>query len=249
MKWLAKGFGIFGACALVIAAGVVITILFIKPTGLAKTNDAGAVTSKHTLNSGLTVIPPEIGKTKSVELGSLLLALMPDLNTEIDWGWGLKTNVVWIDNGYQTEKDNSHLRTGLARVNVKGEISTVLMRERHEIGWTVTLSSDVPAKSGPQAVTISAGLKRDLICFGTLYTGCSFSVLTSLQDARINAQAVCEVERTGMRAVIYSVSAKGKQPAVLVEKTSFGSGGAATQVTLWFTGDVNSVCGAENAVS
>jgi hypothetical protein len=247
MRWLTKVFAVLGVCTFVMVVGLAIVIFLMKPSSTDKSADDGVRSSIHTLKAGLTVIPTEISKTKSVELGTLLFALMPIPSAEVDWGWGLNTNVVWIDSGYKDDWNNTFVRRGLARVNVSGEVSTVLKFERHELAWSVTLFSAMPAKFGPQAVIVKAGLKEGLICFGTLYTGCEFDILPSLRLAKIDAHRVCDVQATGLKVDVYSISAKGKRPAVLVLNTGFGSGGAQSTVTLWFDMNAQSVCDAENA--
>lgn len=200
----------------------------------------------YTTRSQLPLFPDVLrfSDSKSIELGDLIRAFMPSSNDDMDWGWGLNTGVVWLDSGYKTRGDES-IRRGVARVNVLGEVSTILKTERFELGRLVTLSTTMPAKFGPQAVTIAAGLDDEYQCFGTLYTGCAFDVLPSLRAANVEAKEVCkrnDANTNGFPMAVYLLSSNGKALASLLHVVSGGSGGVSSYVRLWFTADYESVC-------
>ena len=200
----------------------------------------------YTTRSQLPLFPDvlRLSSAKSIELGDLIRALMPSQNEGLDWGWGSNTGIVWLDSGY-TSIRNESIRRGVARVNVLGEISTVLKTERFELGRLVTLSTTMPAKFGPQAVTIAAGLDYEYQCFGSLYSGCAFDVLPSLRAANVEAKEVCkrnDANTNGFPMAVYLLSSNGKALASLLHVVSGGSGGVSSYVRLWFTADYESVC-------
>lgn len=200
----------------------------------------------YTTRSQLPLFPDVLrfSGAKSLELGYLIRAFMPSSTDELEWGWGLNTGVVWLDSGYKTRGDES-IRRGVARVNVLGEVSTILKTERFELGRLVTLSTTMPTKFGPQAVTIAAGLDDEYQCFGTLYTGCAFDVLPSLRAANVEAKEVCkrnDANTNGFPMAVYLLSSNGKALASLLHVVSGGSGGVSSYVRLWFTADYESVC-------
>jgi hypothetical protein len=120
-----------------------------------------------------------------------------------------------------------------------GDVSTVLRQHTDELGWTVTLYTDAPAKFGPDSISVEPGLPDGGECFGTLYGGCTFNPLPSLKQAGITAKLLCAFDWQGRPTKLmanatrtYAVSAAGKAPVLLQWMEHEGSGGAGMSITL-----------------
>ncbi|MGP8439959.1 hypothetical protein ACT2FY_32330 [Paraburkholderia fungorum] len=186
------------------------------------------------------VFPQSLQGTQSNELGAVVLALMPPPGQQrIGWDWQADSPIQW-QNGYtQNPGATRSYRNGVLRINVMGNVSTVLRQHTDELGWTVTLYTDAPAKFGPDSIAVQPGLPDGGQCFGTLYGGCTFNPLPSLKQAGITAKPLCAFDWQGRPTKsngnftrTYAVSAAGKAPALLQWMESEGSGGASTTLTL-----------------
>ncbi|USX08239.1 hypothetical protein [Paraburkholderia fungorum] len=186
------------------------------------------------------IYPESLQGTASFELGSVILALMPSPNQQqIGWDWQADSPIQW-QNGYTLNPGATRsYRNGVLRINVMGDVSTVLRQRTDELGWTVTLYTDAPPKFGPDSISFEPGLTGRDACFGTLYDGCDFNPLPSLQHAKINARLLCQFDESGRPnpsnanfTRTYRVSAEGKAPTLMQWQRSSGSGGSTSTVTL-----------------
>jgi hypothetical protein len=186
------------------------------------------------------VFPQSLQGTQSYELGSVVLALMPAPGQQrIGWDWQADSPIQW-QNGYTLNPGASRsYRDGALRINVMGVVSTVLRQHTDELGWTVELYTDGPAKFGPEAISVEPGASDGNQCFGTLYDGCTFDPMPSLKQAGISAKLLCAFDESGRPTKsnsnftrTYAISAAGKAPGLLQWSESEGAGGASTTVTL-----------------
>jgi hypothetical protein len=186
------------------------------------------------------VYPESLRGTQSYELGSVILALMPPPGQQrIGWDWQANSPIQWQDGYTQNPGAVRSYRNGMLRINVMGDVSTVLRQRTDELGWTVTLYTDASPKFGPDSISITPGLTDSGACFGTLYDGCNFNPLPSLKQQGIKAKLLCQFDEFGRHnpsndnfTRTYSVSAQGKAPTLLQWQKSGGTGGTSTSVTL-----------------
>jgi hypothetical protein len=187
----------------------------------------------------LDIFPQSLQGTKSYELGAVVLAMMPTTKTQIGWDWQSDSPVAW-QNGYtQNPGASRSYRDGYIRINVMGEVATVLRQRRNELGWTVEMYTDGPPKFGPEAISFFPGNNAGGQCFGTLYEGCIFNPMPSLTRAGIVAQLLCQFDESGRPTTsngnstrTYKLSARGKVPVLFQWSESEGSGGGSTTATL-----------------
>ncbi|HEM7873900.1 TPA: hypothetical protein U2L31_000213 [Burkholderia contaminans] len=170
----------------------------------------------------------------------MILSLMPQPDEpKIGWDWKADSPIQWQDGYTQNPGAVRSYRNGVLRVNVMGEVSTVLRQRTDELGWTITLYTDAPPKFGPDSISIAPGLTDSGACFGTLYDGCDFNPLPSLKQVGIHAKLICQFDESGRTnpnndnfTRTYSVHAAGKAPSLLQWQKSSGSGGSSTSITL-----------------
>jgi hypothetical protein len=200
------------------------------------------------------VYPNSLRGTQAHELGSVLLSLMPFAGaTQIGWDWQSDSPIQWQDGYTQNPGATRSYRNGMVRINVMGQFSSVLRKRTDELGWTVTLYTDGPAKFGPQAISVQPGLPSGGQCFGTLYEGCTFDPLPSLKQAGVGTKMLCAFDESGRPTTsngnftrTYVLSAPGKAPALFQWMESEGSGGASTTVTLLLRSTPTQACKPEN---
>lgn len=183
------------------------------------------------------VYPKELQGTKPLELGELVLLLMPDSGARsVGWDFRADSPILWKTAGYQEGQRKGaslYTRNGIVRVHIQGKKSTVLRQRVVELGWGVIYSSTINPNFGPQDITIEPGLPRER-CFGTTYTGCDFEEpLSSLSRAGIVATKICSSRRTpGDFLSVFSLTHPRRRPTVMVWQSSGGSGGSSAWLTL-----------------
>lgn len=196
------------------------------------------------------IYPQSLRGMQSYELGAVVLSLMPQPGQQqIDWDWKADSPIQWQSGYTQNPGAVRSYRNGVLRINVMGRISTVLRQRTDELGWTITLYTDAPPKFGPDSISISPGLPDSGECFGTLYDGCNFDPLPSLEQAGIHAKLICQFDESGRSdpnndnfTRTYRVSAAGKAPLLLQWQKSSGSGGSSTWVTLLLKTSATRAC-------
>jgi hypothetical protein len=197
---------------------------------------------QQTLNVEDTpVIPSSLQRTKSIELGQLILILMPGKDEHegaVDWSYRADSPIVWITKGVEDNSSGdrySFIREGWIRVNVQGATATVLQQKPVELGWSVQYFSDQPSKFGIHEISIRPGMedgKKN--CFGETYTGCDFKEpFSSLVAAGIHVETTCMANLAAERQVFFLLTHPSKRPTVMSWTYSSGSGGASTWLTLY----------------
>lgn len=123
------------AVALVGASVAITWRLTARSSDPAARQDASA----HVAEDQPAVYPPMLKGTKSMELGQLVVLLMPDENAKsIDWDYHVDSPIHWETAGFDQTSPNAARRVGYIRVNVQGKVqATVLRQAREELGWSV----------------------------------------------------------------------------------------------------------------
>jgi hypothetical protein len=206
------------------AAGIVTGIITLTPV-------AGA-----SAQGVQDVYPTELQGTRPLELGELVLLLMPDSGVKsVGWDFRAESPILWRTAGYETiQKKGASLytRNGIVRVHIQGKKSTVLRQRVVELGWGVTYSSTFNPNFGPEEINISPGPPREG-CFGATYTGCDFEEpLSSLAHAGIAATKICGKHDMGEMVSAFALTHAGRRPTVMVWQASGGSGGSSAWLIL-----------------
>jgi hypothetical protein len=193
------------------------------------------VSVAHTQTAQL-VYPNQLNHAKSMELGQLVLLLMPDAGSaSVGWDHRASSDIVWTTNGYDSEqwgKESAYVRRGVVRVNVEGKRSTVLRQQVNELGWSVALSSTSNPSFGPEDISITVGTP-DTDCFGAKYDGCNFDPpLKSLALAGIEAKKICAKTRFSDQVIAFTIVHPKRRPTLLIWEESGGSGGISSSLTM-----------------
>ena len=199
--------------------------------------------SPRTPKTEVNVYPDSVKKLSSLELGEVMLFLMPtkDINF-IDWGYLSNTKILWLDDSYKstnTPQGTYNSRNGLIRVNVMGNVSTVLKKQTVELAWSVIYESYANPKFGVEVITIKPGTDdSDGSCFGSTTDNCSFNPIKSLDFAKIKYRQICKSsEKVG-----YQLSAEGKKTIRAAWINSTGSGGTSSWVELYMNPNKDDIC-------
>ncbi len=183
------------------------------------------------------IFPISLQGRKTFELGELVLLLMPDAAQEmVGWEHRSNSDIQWITSGYTQREvangETEYYRDGMARVNIKGKISTVLRERVAELGWLVSYRSASPPKFGVESIHLVPGTREES-CFGTNYEGCWFeSPVKSLSSASITPKLLCSVEKGSEGVKAYELQHYGKRSVVLYWHESGGSGGSSSWLVL-----------------
>jgi hypothetical protein len=182
------------------------------------------------------------GTTNSVELGKVILHLMPEKEQSVDWDFRSESNMInWTDSAMRTflaqNGNSSTQRSGLIRIDVMGVHSTVLKKRKEELPWEVTFSSDENPKFGPKLISLEP---KD--CFGQLHTGCTFAVTESLSSAGISWEKVCEYTDLRSQYQGYLLRYPSRADTHLKVTDSGGSGGTSTTLEIQVTKDLKTLC-------
>lgn len=195
-----------------------------------------------------SVFPKELEETKSIEIGELILILLPDQGDAlVGWDHRTKSPIRWITAGYETHKiDNGeslYYRDGIVRTNIGGISSKILRQDKVELGWTVSYINKSNPKFGVENIDLRPGTPKD-VCFGTTQYGCYFDApLKSLAAASVSVKLICTKSLGSEIVSAYELSHPNKRSTVLRWTTSGGSGGKSSDLSLLLTDDASpSVC-------
>lgn len=197
-----------------------------------------------TAKADANVYPDSVKKLNSLELGELILFVMPPKDMSfIDWGYLSNSKISWLDETYKstsTPQGTYNSRTGLVRVNVMGNISTILKKQTMELAWSVVYESYSNPKFGVEEISIRPGIDDgNGNCFGSTTDNCSFNPIKSFEFAKITYKQICKSsEKIG-----YQLSAEGKKTIKAAWVTSRGSGGSSSWMELYMNPNKNDVCG------
>jgi hypothetical protein len=226
---------IVGGLALIVVTAAV-TWEIVTRHGIANQHSAPAADgNRRTVADSQDVYPAELRDTKSLELGQLVLLLMPDSGSQyIGWDYRVNSPILWQTSGFNEFPMGGAERVGLVRVNIQGSTATVLRQRVEELGWSVIYSTNKPAKFGPREIDIRPGTPTgDGQCFGTNFDGCDFKEPTaSLLSAGIQVKKLCAKQWGAEGISVFLLAHSDRKPTILVWQTSGGSGGSSSWLTL-----------------
>ena len=147
------------------------------------------------------VVPPEAASLQPIELHVLVERLLPgDGDEQLSFAGGQDLPVVWM-----TPEGGSD-RVGLARVRVAGAASTVTTDSQRELAWSIVQSADL--------IKIEPGTAQSY-CFGTAFTGCSFSLEDAFEGSSLVVEPVCADDFGGFsRVTVVEAAAEGSRAFV-----------------------------------
>ena len=191
-----------------------------------------------------SVYPTTAQSLKPMELGEAILLLMPDKGAKwIGWDHRAESNILWLTEGWESRrpKENSIFRDGLMRIHVKGKVSTVLKKQKHEFAWTVSYSSKGNPGFGVEEILIEPGTGKEF-CFGSLYDGCSFDPQPSLTASGIRFKKLCENNGTQFTVIVFELTHPNRSATMLRWVEDRGSGGVHNSVTLSLSPQAGELC-------
>ena len=144
------------------------------------------------------VSPPEAVTAQPIELPALVERLLPaDGAEQLGGTSAMDGPIVWIT------PEGASERVGLARVTVAGRTSTVEDRGQRELAWSVVVRPDL--------IKIEPGTPQ-LYCFGSTYTGCSFTAEEAFAGSSLSLRQLCTDDFGGFsRVTVYEATAPGRR--------------------------------------
>jgi hypothetical protein len=182
----------------------------------------------------MPVYPRDAADLPVTNLSDLVVAVIPAHGFNgLGWDDMIDSPMIrWTTDGVTVTGTSAALRQGLVRVRVDGKPSTTIHQVREELAWTVTLGTYGPEKFGPQWISVEPGVEPHDQCFGALDDGCTFSSAQALAAPTLTKQLICDVAEFGGQTQVYSVTASGKAPVLLIHTTSGGSGGSSSSIEI-----------------
>lgn len=189
--------------------------------------------AEYTLNDHLKVYPPEIGSKKSFEIAEIIeLFMQPKGNYYFPWDYMSDSNITWITDGIDSNFNGDSYRVGALRINILGDISTILKNKVYELGWLVEYSTKKSPKWGAEMVSLKpGGNSGDFICFGSRFTQCDFDIKNSLESSNLELERICEAS-SFKYSDVYRITKNGKEALIATLNTDGGSGGASSELIL-----------------
>ncbi|HBD0057087.1 TPA: hypothetical protein KFT63_003428 [Escherichia coli] len=173
------------------------------------------------------ISPESLSGKPSSELGDFVYSAMPDAGHGLSWDWQSNSDIVWADGVTQTASGMS-LRTGFARINVMGVKSTVLEKGKKELGWEVSLGTSMPAKFGPEYISMAPSK-----CGGYLNENCTFNPASSLTKRGIEFHKICSTIAGGPNTTdVYIVRVAKKESMLMTWVNSAGSSASSSWLEL-----------------
>ncbi|MGL5239763.1 MAG: hypothetical protein ACRC85_03030 [Kluyvera ascorbata] len=189
--------------------------------------------------SGEDISPESLSGKPAAELGDFIYSAIPDTGKKLSWDWRSNSEIVWEDGVTVTDSGMS-LRTGFARINVMGVKSTVLEKRKNELGWEVTLGTSMPAKFGPEYISLSPSK-----CGGYLNENCTFNPAPSLVKRGIQFHKICSTIAGGPNTTdVYVINTAGKESMLMTWVNSAGSGASSSwlELRMYSPEDATSYC-------
>ncbi|WP_146742453.1 MULTISPECIES: hypothetical protein [Halomonadaceae] len=187
------------------------------------------------LVSSLTFAEVEPGLLEgkgSYEISDIIYDLMQeDGATTIPWSHMSNSDIAWTTDGYDSDGETT-VRHGFLRINILGEKSTVLKRNKRELGWSISYISTGVPKFGANYAFLAPGGPGVSKCFGSLFEMCSFDIIDSLREnENLETEVICSSE-TFRENDVYLISSEGKEPSVIIIETNGGSGGSHSKLLM-----------------
>ena len=183
------------------------------------------------LKNDLEVYPAQLKGSKTYEIGDLLESfIQPKGVYNFTWDHMSDSGILWLTDGVDVDRNGVSYRSGIVRVNINNQITTVLKSKVNELGWSIDYMTKWAMKWGPEYVLIEPGFEGSL-CFGSIFTQCSFDIDQSLNNMPYKVSKICNSDSFRFSDV-YKLSGDNIQPLLVVVSSDGGSGGATTQVML-----------------
>lgn len=184
----------------------------------------------YVLRDNLEVVPPSLEEKKNYEVADLISAFMQPEGETNGFPWDVVTDgeILWSPDGVSYE-DGTAYRNGIVRVNVLGEVSTVLRGKVKELFWSIGLASQENPGFGANWLVVRPGGDDEYNCFGVGNTMCSFDIERSLQNSPLKYEKgeICDVSSQRMKDM-YRVSKNGYRDMYIIQEWNGGSGGGNT---------------------
>lgn len=152
------------------------------------------------------------------------------------WDTMAISDIIWNPEGIRYQ-DSMAYRNGAVRINILGQVSTVLKAQVVELAWKLSyFTHSNPGFGATQVVMSAGGSGEGNACFGVGNTMCSFDIEASLEESGLDfiKEKVC-APNSQTFLDMYTVSRQGYQEMHALLETNSGSGGAST--TMWLTMD------------
>lgn len=188
----------------------------------------------YTLDDRLDVTPSDLQNKNSYEIAELMGHLMQPRGEQAYFPWDTMANsdIIWTPEGIRYQ-DGTAYRNGIARVNILGEVSTVLKGQVEELAWSLTFVTNSNPGFGATHVVLEAGGSGDNICFGVGNTMCSFDIEKSLKESGFDYTKGKMCAPNSQKFLdMYTVHQEEHQEMHVVLETNAGSGGASTRMLM-----------------
>lgn len=198
----------------------------------------------HFKDDDMGVYPESLQSKDSYEISTLIENIMqPEGNSNFPWTHMSDSEIVWVTEGIE-HSNGVNTRVGRLRVNINGEISTVLKKKLRELGWSIMFfTKDVP-KWGADLVALLPGMSDGQLCFGSSYKMCKFDIEDSLKKSSLEYEKPCS-KGSPHHPNVYLIRKKEKQPITAFLHTEGGSGGSYTMLQIRIyqgKGDIEELC-------
>lgn len=184
----------------------------------------------------LSATPNAATNLDPLELGQLILLLIPEQNSKqtVEWDYKLEdARLNWLTSGVKQENGH-HFRKALVRVHVNGKKLTTLKQRLVEVAWLVTLKADAP---GLRPTQIS--IKQEE-CDGPWCN--EIEPLPSLLGVGIKAAEICKFSLFGDRTTVWRLTGTNKRATFLVSEVFGGSKVQEAQLFLELEFDAKQLC-------
>lgn len=177
---------------------------------------------------------------KPIELPKLIETFMTKPGTQSDWSMGADANtpqISWTSMGVDSRPNcgiYESCRRGATRVLLNGKEMQHLRQRMEPVPWELFMTSNSPAKWGPQQLTISPNCDT---------VQCSFDFKKAMALNEFNLTQVCQSGFANARNTAYEIK-KGKKHTFVSVSENLGSGGSSTFLTLFLTPpqNLNDLC-------
>ena len=197
------------------------------------------------------VYPAVLTGRPSVELGDFILSTMPDAASYSpnvpwhDWDWAASDeHIVWqpefsrANKSDFLEEDDAEdvRRKGLVRINVLGDVSSILRETRQELGWDVSLSAPLSARAGAWEIILAPHE-----CFSVPYKNCSYEIGPSLAHAGITADLKYVSQADAGYDYSYILHHADKADTLLIDHQRWGTGGDSQTISIMDSNEISDV--------
>lgn len=234
---------------------ITIQIALDKPVGTpAPSLTPGPTATPVTINQPIQPAPIDcdidgvnniIQNLPATNLPDLIVALLPTNGIDnISWDYLVDSPLIsWQTDGINFPTQGNDCRQGLVRVRVNGTESRILRQKWEELAWTVSMETSGNPNFGPKLIEIfPGGADSKSGCFGIAFSGCTFTAVQALASPLIQSKLLCSPAQPGEQTDVYSVTASGKEPDLVVYQANLGSGGESDLLQIRPLSDASQMC-------